>query len=217
MPYHEAFREEVEKAAALLRQAAILAEDPGLRRYLDARAEALLTDDYFDSDLAWMDMKTNTIDFIIGPIETYEDRLFGYKAAHEAFILVKDKEWSGRLEKFSALLPVLQRSLPVDEAYKKETPGSESDMNVYDAIYYAGDCNAGSKTIAINLPNDEKVQAAREAANCSLKIPCRRNLTRSWFPLRKRWLLKISGSMLILTPSLKIPCFTKWRTVWVWD
>ena len=74
LPYHEAFRVEVEKAAALLRQAAILAEDPGLRRYLDARAEALLTDDYFDSDLAWMDMKTNTIDFIIGPIETYEDR-----------------------------------------------------------------------------------------------------------------------------------------------
>ena len=169
LPYHEAFREEVEKAAALLRQAAILAEDPGLRRYLDARAEALLTDDYFDSDLAWMDMKTNTIDFIIGPIETYEDRLFGYKAAHEAFILVKDKEWSGRLEKFSALLPVLQRSLPVDEAYKKETPGSESDMNVYDAIYYAGDCNAGSKTIAINLPNDEKVQVARGSRKLQLK------------------------------------------------
>ncbi len=169
VPYHEAFREETEKAAGLLQQAALLAEDPGLRRYLEARANALLTDDYFDSDMAWMDMKTNTIDFIAGPIETYEDHLFGYRAAHEAFILVKDKIWSSRLEKFSALLPVLQKELPVAEAYKMETPGSGSDMNVYDAVFYAGDCNAGSKTIAINLPNDEKVQAARGSRKLQLK------------------------------------------------
>ncbi len=169
VPYHEAFREETEKAASLMRQAALLAEDPGLQRYLDARAEALLTDEYFESDMAWMDMKTNTIDFIIGPIETYEDQLFGYKAAHEAFILVKDAVWSQKLEKFSALLPYLQKALPVDQAYKTEIPGSGSDMNVYDVLFYAGDCNAGSKTIAINLPNDEKVQAAKGSRKLQLK------------------------------------------------
>lgn len=169
VPYHEAFSEEITRAAALLREAAALAEDPGLQRYLDARAEALLTDDYFESDMAWMEMKENTIDFVIGPIETYEDQLFGYKAAHEAYVLVKDREWSRRLEKYSALLPALQKALPVEEAYKTEVPGSESDMNVYDAVYYAGDCNAGSKTIAINLPNDEKVQAASGSRKLQLK------------------------------------------------
>lgn len=169
VPYHAAYREVVEKAAGLLRSAANLAEDPGLRQYLTLRADALLTDDYYESDLAWMDMKNNTLEFIAGPIETYEDHLFGYRAAHEAFILVKDREWSARLEKYATLLPVLQRELPVGEAYKKEVPGSSSDMNVYDAVFYAGDCNAGSKTIAINLPNDEKVQAARGSRKLQLK------------------------------------------------
>lgn len=169
VPYHIAFEKEVSKAAALLKQAAGLAEEDGLRKYLMARAEALLTDEYFESDIAWMDMKNNTIDFIIGPIENYEDQLFGYKAANEAFILIKDKEWSARLEKYAALLPGLQRELPAEQKYKNETPGFDSDMNVYDAIYYAGDCNAGSKTIAINLPNDEKVQQMKGSRKLQLK------------------------------------------------
>ena len=133
------------------------------------RAEALLTDEYYESDVAWMEMKDNTIDFIVGPIENYEDQLFGYKTAHESFILVKDKEWSQRLVKFAALLPDLQKNLPVEEKYKAETPGSDSDLNAYDAIYYAGDCNAGSKTIAINLPNDEKVRKTKGSRKLQLK------------------------------------------------
>lgn len=169
VPYHEAFREETEKAAGLIREAAALAEDPGLQKYLLARAEALLTDEYFESDMLWMDMKSNNIEFIVGPIENYEDQLFGYKAAHEAFILLKDLEWSKKLEKYTALLPKLQQDLPVAAEYKSETPGGDSDMNVYDALYYAGDCNAGSKTIAINLPNDEKVQAAKGSRKLQLK------------------------------------------------
>jgi hypothetical protein len=169
VPYHVAFREEVEEAARLLRQAAELAEDEGLRNYLSLRAEALLNDDYFESDMAWMDMKNNTIEFIIGPIENYEDQLFGYKAANEAFILIKDKAWSQRLEKYAALLPGLQRDLPVEQKFKQETPGFDSDMNVYDAVYYAGDCNAGSKTIAINLPNDETVQQMKGSRKLQLK------------------------------------------------
>ena len=169
IPYHEAFKEEIEVAAELLLQASVLAEDEGFKNYLEKRAYALLTDEYFDSDIAWMEMKNNTIDFVVGPIESYEDKLYGYKAAHEAYILIKDKDWSERLVKYAALLPDLQRQLPTEQKYKDEMPGSDSDLNAYDAIYYAGDCNAGSKTIAINLPNDEKVRETKGSRKLQLK------------------------------------------------
>lgn len=169
IPYHEMFAPEVNKAAEYLRKAATYADDAGLKNYLLKRAEALLTDDYLESDLAWMDMKDNVIDIIIGPIETYEDQLYGQKAAHEAYILIKDKEWSERLSKYADFLPELQQNLPVDVQYKKEVPGSDSDLNAYDVIYYAGDCNAGSKTIAINLPNDEQVQLEKGTRRLQLK------------------------------------------------
>jgi len=169
IPYHEAFAEPTQRAASKLREAAVLAEDPGLRKYLELRAEALLTDDYRESDLAWMDMKTNTIEVVIGPIETYEDLLLGAKAAHEAYVLIKDKEWSRRLSRYAALLPGLQRELPVPDAYKQEVPGTDAELNAYDAIYYAGEANAGSKTIAINLPNDETVQLEKGTRRLQLK------------------------------------------------
>lgn len=169
VPYHEMFPEQVQRASGLLKQAAALAEDKGLAKYLELRAEALLTDRYRPSDLAWLEMKDNTIGLVIGPIETYEDKLFGYKAAHEAYVLIKDKEWSGRLEKYAAFLPELQQDLPVEGKYKQETPGSDADLNAYDVIYYAGDCNAGSKTIAINLPNDEQVQLEKGTRRLQLK------------------------------------------------
>ncbi len=169
IPYHDAFKAKIEEAVVYIRQAAELVEDPGLKKYLELRADALLTDDYYESDLAWLDMKDNTIDFVVGPIENYEDQLYGYKAAHEAFILVKDKVWSQRLEKFAALLPDLQKALPTSEANKSEMPGTDSDLNAYDVVYYAGDCNAGSKTIAINLPNDERVRANKGSRKLQLK------------------------------------------------
>jgi len=169
IPYHDFFNEQVAKAAALVKEASQLAEDTGLKNYLEKRSQALLTDEYYESDVAWMDMKNNTIEFIIGPIENYEDQLFGYKTAFESFILIKDKEWSARLERYAALLPGLQKALPCPDEYKNETPGVESDMNVYDAVYYAGDCNAGSKTIAINLPNDEKVREEKGSRKLQLK------------------------------------------------
>jgi len=167
--YHEAFKEKVNKASELLIKAAELAEDAGLKKYFELRAKAILTDDYYESDIAWMDMKTNTIDFVVGPIENYEDGLYEYKAAQEAAILVKDKEWSKKLEKFISILPDLQKKLPVDKKYKTEIPGASSDMAVYDIIYYAGDANSGGKTIAINLPNDEKVQEKKGSRRLQLK------------------------------------------------
>jgi Peptidase family M49 len=183
VPYHEAYKPLLDIAANELRQAAKLAEDAGFRRYLELRAAALLTDDYQASDFAWLDMKTNTMDMVVGPIETYEDRLFGYKAAYEAYILVKDKEWSGRLAHYAKLLPELQRGLPVPPEYKKETPGSDSDLNAYDAIYYAGDANAGAKTIAINLPNDEQVQLKKGTRRLQLKNTMRAKFEKIALPI----------------------------------
>jgi hypothetical protein len=167
--YHDAYNTELKVAARLLRQAASLAEDEGLKTYLLLRAEALLTSDYQPSDLAWMDMKTSNIDFVVGPIENYEDQMFGYKAAFESFILIKDPVWSQRLQKFAAMLPELQSKVPTSEKYKKDVPGSNSDLNAYDAAYYAGDCNAGSKTIAINLPNDPEVHVIKGTRKLQLK------------------------------------------------
>jgi hypothetical protein len=158
IPYHEFFANQMQRASDKLKEAAALAEDPGLKKYLELRSEALVSGDYQPSDPAWMDMKDNTIDVVIGPIETYEDALLGTKAAAEAYVLVKDRVWSERLARFAALLPMLQEGLPVANEYKQETPGTDSDLGAYDAIYYAGDSNAGSKTIAINLPYDEEVQ-----------------------------------------------------------
>jgi hypothetical protein len=169
VPYSRYYGAELERAAGLLERAAVLADDPGLRRYLELRARALRTDDYRPSDMAWLDMKDNRLDLVIGPIETYEDKLFGYKAAFEAYALVKDLDWSRRLAKYAAMLPALQKGLPVPEAYKAETPGTDSDLNAYDVVYYAGDCNSGSKTIAINLPNDEQVQLAKGTRRLQLK------------------------------------------------
>jgi hypothetical protein len=114
-------------------------------------------------------MKNNPIELVIGPIETYEDLLFGYRASYESYVLIKDMEWSERLAKFAQYLPELQTGLPVPQAYKQEMPGSDADLNAYDVVFYAGHSNAGSKTIAINLPNDEEVQLAKGTRRLQLK------------------------------------------------
>ncbi len=183
VPYHEAFAGPSGRAAAKLREAAKLAKDPGLRKYLELRAGALETDDYQPSDLAWMDMKQSLVDVVIGPIETYEDELFGYKAAHEAYVLVKDREWSDRLARYTSLLPELQRGLPVPAAYKREKPGTDSDLNAYDVLYYTGQANAGSKTIAINLPNDEQVQLRKGTRRLQLKNAMRAKFDKILVPI----------------------------------
>ena len=185
LSFHEAYPEEVAKASELLDQAAELAEDPGLKKYLSLRAKALLDDDYLASDLAWMDMQDNTLDFVVGPIETYEDQLYGYKAAHSGQILVKDKEWSKRLSLYAQYLPRLQENLPVPAAYKKEKANANPDMNAYDVIYYAGDCNAGSKNIAINLPNDPRVHAAKGSRKLQLKNSMQAKFDKMVVPISK--------------------------------
>jgi hypothetical protein len=194
VPYHVQWAERVGRAAARLREAAALAEDPGLKRYLELRARALETDDYQASDLAWMDMKNNTLDVVIGPIETYEDELYGYKAAHEGYVLVKDREWSRRLAHYVQLLPALQRGIPVEAALKRETPGSDSDLNAYDAVFYAGQSNAGAKTIAINLPNDEQVQLQKGTRRLQLKNAMRAKFDAIMLPIGRELIVPEQGA-----------------------
>lgn len=167
--YHEAYAEEIGRICTLLEKAVTLAEDPGLKNYLEERIEAFKTDDYLESDLAWMDMKDSKIDFVTGPIESYDDKFQETKASYESFILLKDEARSKDLAKFVSMLPALQKELPCAPEYKTFVPGTSSDLNVYDAVYYAGDCNAGSKTIAINLPNDERVHALKGTRRLQLR------------------------------------------------
>ena len=185
LPYHEAYKEQLAKVDALLEKAIALAENPGLKKYLEARREAFKTDDYFESDMVWMDMKDSKLDFVVGPIENYDDALLGLKCSHEAFVLVKDEQWSNDLSKFAALLPEMQKILPCEDKYKQEVPGTDCDINVYDVVYYAGDCNAGSKTIAINLPNDERVQLAKGSRRLQLKNAMKAKFDNIMVPIAK--------------------------------
>ena len=185
IPYSRFFAGANARAAAKLRQAAALADDKGLRRYLMLLASAVVTDHYQPSDFAWMDMKTNTLDIVLGPTEAYEDELFGYKAANESFVLVKDQAWSKRLSRFAAELPELQRGIPVDPQYKAEKPGTDADLNAYNVVYVAGQANQGAKTIAINLPNDEQVQLKKGSRRLQLENAVRAKFDRILLPLAK--------------------------------
>ena len=158
IPYHKAYAEKLQKISELVKEAAALSDNEDFKKYLNLRAEALLTDNYYESEIAWMDIKDNKVDFLFGPYEDQEDRFLNIKSAFESYLLIKDKEWSDKLERFISLLPELQKSLPVDEKYKQEVPGKDSDIGVYDAIYYSGYSNAGGKSISINRPLDGRVQ-----------------------------------------------------------
>lgn len=190
VPYHILFAEELQRASALLKQAALLTEDVAFKKYLNLRADALVTDNYTASDYAWLAMKTNGLDIIIGPIENYEDKLFNARASFESYVLVKDKVWSKRLAKYVGMLPELQRNLPVEPAYKKDVPGTDSELNAYDVVYYAGDCNAGSKTIAVNLPNDEKIQQEKGTRRSQLKNAMRAKFDKILVPISRELIAK---------------------------
>ena len=194
--YNIAYGTDLAKAAGHLRKASELLTEPQLKAYLNMRADALESNNYQPSDMAWMDMKENSLDLVIGPIETYEDQLYGYRAAFESYVLVKDKEWSQKLARFAKFLPELQRDLPVPEEYKKETPGTDSDLNAYDVVYYAGDCNAGSKTIAINLPNDEEVQLAKGSRRLQLKNAMKAKYDKIMLPIATELLVPEQAKMM---------------------
>ncbi|RUO68409.1 dipeptidyl-peptidase 3 family protein [Idiomarina ramblicola] len=186
VPYSEAFKDALTKASDLLHKAADLAESEDFANYLRLRADAFLSNEYQPSDMAWMEMTDNDVDVVIGPIENYEDHLFGYKTAFESYVLIKDTEWSQRLDKYAQYLPQLQEGLPVESAYKAEMPGANAQLNAYDAVYYAGHSNAGSKTIAINLPNDEEVQLEKGTRRLQLKNAMQAKFDKILLPISKQ-------------------------------
>lgn len=188
VPYHVEYKETLEKAASFLKQAALLADDAWLKKYLMARAETLMNDDYNTSDAIWLDMKNNTLDIVIGAIEDYEDGLYNYRNAYQAYVLIKDKEWSQRLAKYVSMLPELQAGIPVDAKYKTEKPGTSSDLNAYNIVYYAGQCNSGGKTIAVNLPNDEELQKTKGTRRLQLKNAMQAKFDKIMTPIAREFI-----------------------------
>ncbi|MFQ6105120.1 MAG: peptidase [Candidatus Glassbacteria bacterium] len=169
VPYSETYRDLLEPAASALREAADLTDNASLKKYLNSRADAFITNDYYESDVAWMDLEGNLIDPTIGPYEVYEDKLMGYKAAFEAFITIRDIEESRKLEEFGSYLPELEMNLPIPEEHKNTKRGLASPTSVAAEVFTAGDTKAGIQTIAFNLPNDERVREAKGSKKVMLK------------------------------------------------
>ena len=169
VPYSRAYRDRLAPAAAALREAASAVENPSLRRFLTSRAAAFLSNDYFDSDVAWMRLEGNLIDPTIGPYEVYEDRRYGYKAAFESFIGIKDPAESERLAGLVSQLPALEQALPIPDEHKNLDRPFTSPISVVDLAYAAGDTRAGVQTIAFNLPNDPRVREQEGSKKVMLK------------------------------------------------
>lgn len=169
IPYSVEYKNKLEKASALLREAAEYADNPSLKKYLKLRADAFLSNDYYKSDMAWMDLKNYEIEVVIGPYEVYEDALFNYKASFESFLTIVDPLETQKLEKFASYLRDMEKNLPIPDKYKNFERGSESPIVVVQEIYCAGDANAGVQTLAFNLPNDERVRKAKGSKKVMLK------------------------------------------------
>ncbi|MBP7461020.1 MAG: peptidase [Candidatus Delongbacteria bacterium] len=169
IPYAEYYRSHLDKVVTLMRQAAELAENPSFKHYLLTRAADFIKNDYFESDVAWMDLKDSKFDLVIGPYEVYEDELFNYKAAFEAFLCMTDSLESAKLEQFAAFIPEIEKNLPLPQKDKQYQRGSESPIVVANLIYSAGDTKAGVQTLAFNLPNDERVRARKGSKKVMLK------------------------------------------------
>lgn len=182
IPYHEEYADLVNQASRLLADAADLSDDPALARYLRLRARDLLTDDYFESDMAWMDL-AGDFEVVIGPYEVYEDQLFGYKAAYEAFICIVDHQESEKLAKVAQYLNELEAALPIPDRYKNFNRGSASPVKVVQEVFSAGDTKAGIQTTAFNLPNDERVREAKGSKKVMLKNVAQAKYEKCWIPI----------------------------------
>lgn len=169
IPYSEYFKDLLTIAANYLREAAEYAENPSLKTYLLSRAEAFLSNDYYQSDKDWMDLKDHTIEVVIGPYEVYEDELFNFKASFEAFLTLRDPQESSKLARFGSYLLGMERNLPIPDHYKNFNRGAESPIIVAQEVFSAGDTKAGVQTIAFNLPNDERVRAEKGSKKVMLK------------------------------------------------
>ncbi len=196
IPYAEAYAEWVEPVAKLMREAADLSEEPSLKRFLNLRADAFLSDDYFESELAWMDLEGN-IEVAIGPYEVYDDGLFGYKTAYEMFLTVKNPEESAALAKYKDYLRDMEANLPVDESYKNFKRGFESPIAVTYQVKGGGDNVPGVQTIAFNLPNDERVREAKGAKKVILNNVLGAKYDRILSPIGERVLVEDQAALTV--------------------
>ncbi|MDZ7724459.1 MAG: peptidase [candidate division KSB1 bacterium] len=181
VPYHVAFPK-VRRIADHLKNAANATDDPSLSRFLNLRADAFLTDDYYESDMAWMDL-SGDLEIVISPYEVYEDALFNYKAAYEAFLCRVDHEESQKLKNVAQYLNDMERHLPIPEKHKNYDRGSSSPIKVVQELYAAGDTKAGIQTTAFNLPNDERVRKAKGSKKVMLKNIARAKFDKCWIPI----------------------------------
>ena len=163
IPYNVEYKAELERAAALLEKAAAITTNPSLKKFLTLRAKSFRTNDYFESEMAWMDLQGTPIEVAIGPYETYTDELYGQKTAFEAFVTLKDPAESSALDKYKGYLRAMEENLPVDNRYKNFQRGGESPIAVAEQVRGGGDNLIGPQTIAFNLPNDERVREAKGA------------------------------------------------------
>jgi len=200
VPYSSAYAESLGQIASLLREAADLSQNPSLSDYLRKRAAAFLSNDYYESDLAWMDITGSRIEPTIGPYEVYEDNLFGYKAAFESFITVADSAASAALQQLKDHLPALERQLPIDDRYKNPDRGFESPIRVVDEVYTGGDTRAGVQTTAFNLPNDVRVQEQKGSKKVMLRNVSRAKFERILTPIGREVLAQDLVSSIDFTP-----------------
>ena len=185
VPYSQEYRQWLQPTAKLLRQAAAATSNASLKRFLDLRATAFETDDYYDSDMAWMDLDA-PVEVTIGPYETYEDLLFGYKTAFEAFVTVNLPKESAALTRYKERLPWLEGNLPIPEEHKNPNRGTESPIRVVDTVFTAGDTKAGVQTLAFNLPNDERVREEKGSKKVLLRNTMRAKYDKILMPIAER-------------------------------
>ena len=183
IPYSQAYADHLKPAADLLKQAAELIENKSLKTYLNSRADALSSNDYFQSDMDWVDLKDHNIEIVIGPYEVYEDALFGYKAAFECFITLVDKEESKKLSALAGYLDEMEKHLPYDDKYRNFKRGASSPVIIANEVFTAGDTKAGVQTTAFNLPNDERVREAKGSKKVMLKNVARAKFDKCWIPI----------------------------------
>ena len=169
IPYNKFWKDKLTEAARILKEAAEYADNPTLKKYLNSRADAFLSNDYYQSDMDWMDLTDHKIEIVIGPYEVYEDALFNYKASFESFLTLKDQAESEKLEIFKSYLRDMEIHLPIPDEHKNFERGSESPLAVVNEIFTAGDTKAGVQTLAFNLPNDERVRKAKGSKKVMLK------------------------------------------------
>ena len=168
MPYSKAYAADLQKAAGLLREAAALTDNASLKKFLTLRADAFLSNDYYASDVAWMDLDA-PLDITIGPYETYNDELFGYKAGFEAYITIRDEAETNKLKTVAEHLQEVENNLPIDPRYRNPKLGASAPIRVVNEVYAAGDGAHGVRTAAFNLPNDERVVSEKGSKRVMLK------------------------------------------------